>query len=184
MLADGLQYFHLRKPGFTAEDTLQYIEKINREFRKNIVLHQHHTLALDLGLKGIHYNRHHPFNLNDAERYKSIQQSTSCHSLQEVIAASPLLSYVFLSPIFDSISKIGYNSGFDFEDLSAFLKKRTIEQPQVIALGGINENTIPIAKQLGFNGVALMGTIWNDDQSESALLKFNLNRTIIENNVK
>ena len=71
--------------------------------------------------------------------------------------------YAFLSPIFDSISKAGYKSKFDLHELknSPLLARRGVGG-EVFALGGIDEHKIDICRQLGFAGVAVLGTIWNN----------------------
>lgn len=82
----------------------------------------------------------------------------SCHSFEEVEALDGQLPYCFLSPIFDSISKRGYHAKFDKNELKAFLKKkRTIK---VIGLGGITAENYTELLDLGFDGGAFLGSIW------------------------
>ena len=81
----------------------------------------------------------------------------SLHSLQELQLGLSGMDYVFLSPIFDSISKQGYSAAFEAEALAVALQ--TAKCP-VIALGGISPQNIPIAASLGFSGVAALGSIW------------------------
>ena len=69
-----------------------------------------------------------------------------------------MTDYVFLSPIFDSISKIGYESAFDdAEVLTAFLAN---SKQRVIAFGGVDADRIAICEELGFRGYAMLGDIW------------------------
>lgn len=86
--------------------------------------------------------------------------SRSCHLLEEVRLAKDF-DYVFLSPIFNSISKQGYGSGFTAEELQQAAAQGIIT-PRVIALGGMDANTIPQAAKLGFGGVAVLGALWED----------------------
>lgn len=82
----------------------------------------------------------------------------SCHSFEEVEALDGQLPYCFLSPIFDSISKRGYHAKFDKNELKAFFKKkRTIK---VIGLGGITAENYTELLDLGFDGGAFLGSIW------------------------
>ena len=70
---------------------------------------------------------------------------------------------MFLSPIFDSISKTGYTSSFDLSAVQESLQKlatRPGYQPQVLALGGISAKTLPLARQAGFAGAAVLGAVW------------------------
>ena len=88
----------------------------------------------------------------------------SCHSLEEVDIKKDMADYVFLSPIFNSISKSGYNSAFSKEELHNAMKQGKIDN-KVIALGGVSSANIDTVKDLGFGGAALLGDIW--DRTES-----------------
>ncbi|MGZ4060107.1 MAG: thiamine phosphate synthase [Bacteroidia bacterium] len=88
------------------------------------------------------------------------------HSLKEIENCKEKYEYAFLSPIFDSISKTGYKSGFKRKEIKEFLKNNNTK---IIALGGIDENTIQEAINLGFDGAAVLGAIW---MSKDPLEKF------------
>ena len=115
----------------------------------------HFELAEAYGAHGIHLNRRHP--LPPAHYTGSI--SCSCHTLQEVVERKAECSYLFLSPIFDSISKEGYGSGFTPQVLQEAKQQGVIDQ-QVVALGGVSLTKIAQLKEWGFGGVALLGAIW------------------------
>ena len=66
--------------------------------------------------------------------------------------------YVFLSPIFDSISKAGYKSSFTEEMLKDASSKGIIDK-KVVALGGVTLDMIPYLKELNFGGAAMMGGV-------------------------
>lgn len=83
--------------------------------------------------------------------------SVSCHSFEEIDALPFEPNYVFLSPVFDSISKPGYPSAFTPEYLKENLQKRRIP---VIALGGITAEKVAECRKMGFRGVALLGHVW------------------------
>ena len=90
-----------------------------------------------------------------AER-KKITISTSMHSIQEVIENKCKYDYVFLSPLFDSISKEGYNSGLEIKEVEKVLEKHELHF-KVMALGGIDETNIEKVKKAGFSGAVLLG---------------------------
>ena len=85
--------------------------------------------------------------------------SISCHSLEELSAYKAKFDYLFLSPIFDSISKKGYSGRFTREQLLAARDNGLIDK-KIIALGGITSGNIPIIRELGFGGVAVLGSVW------------------------
>lgn len=157
LFADGLQVLHIRKPGASEDDVRELLAGIDPGFRGRIVVHDHFGLAGELGLKGVHLNRRNP---EPPEGFAG-HISRSCHTLQEVADASPGCDYVFLSPVFDSISKEGYAGRFGAEEL-ARAKEDGVINDKVYALGGITEKNIPDAARMGFGGVAILGSLWED----------------------
>ena len=67
---------------------------------------------------------------------------------------------MFLNPIFESISKIGYKSTFNEHSLREGLKKTKYK---VIALGGVTYDKIDDVVNFGFHGFGLSGTLWLND---------------------
>lgn len=94
------------------------------------------------------------------------------HSLKEMTDCREKYDYAFLSPIFDSISKTGYKSKFDLQELKNSLLLRRGAGGEVIALGGIDENTIHEAVDLGFDGVAVLGAIWLSEDPLKTFIAF------------
>ena len=155
LFLQGLDLLHIRKPDAPLEAYKRLLLQIPKHWYSRIVLHEHFALAEKFGLHGIHLNRRCS-QVPDSFR-GSI--SCSCHTLEEVKKQKDSKDYVFLSPIFDSISKVGYHAAFS----PTLLKQTAIENvidEKVIALGGITANNIPLVKEWHFGGVALLGDIW------------------------
>ena len=155
LFLQGLDLLHVRKPDASLEAYKRLLLQIPKQWYSRIVLHEHFALAEEFGLHGIHLNRRCS-QVPDSFR-GSI--SCSCHTLEEVKKQKASKDYVFLSPIFDSISKVGYHAAFS----PTLLKQTAIENvidEKVIALGGITANNIPLVKEWHFGGVALLGDIW------------------------
>ena len=68
--------------------------------------------------------------------------------------------YVFLSPVFDSISKLNYHANYTPEEIRKAHKAGIIDK-KVIALGGIDTDNIRQVKNYGFGGAAILGALWN-----------------------
>lgn len=162
--------FHLRKPGLTERETEEIILQINSNFHNRIVLHDHFPLAAKYRLKGVHLNSRNPEANFKGEYWSHCSISRSCHSLEEVKEHTGLCNYVTLSPVFDSISKAGYNSGFTYATLKEASKKGIIEG-NVIALGGISTSNIASIVDMGFGGVAVLGTVWNQENLQKAIVE-------------
>ena len=95
----------------------------------------------------------------------------SCHTFEEVQANKKHIDYVFLSPIFDSISKQGYRAAFTDDELRRAHSNGIIDD-RVIALGGITPTNARKAIALGFGGVAVLGDIWQSTEPVSRLKEY------------
>jgi thiamine-phosphate pyrophosphorylase len=82
------------------------------------------------------------------------------HSLEELDACKENYDYAFLSPVFDSISKVNYQGKYKMDDLKAALRNTN---KKIVALGGIDEDKIDAVKDAGFTGIALLGAVWKSD---------------------
>lgn len=156
LFKQGLEVLHIRKPGIDKKEMKRLIEQIDSRYYQQIVLHDYFQLATEFQLKGIHLNRRNPEKPPDW--HGSV--SCSCHSEDE-LRTNKSCDYVFLSPIFDSISKRGYKHAYT-EDQLIRMKQNGDIDTRVIALGGITTATIPQAAWYGFGGVAVLGSLWND----------------------
>jgi thiamine-phosphate pyrophosphorylase len=151
----GLTTLHLRKPLSSFADMVALLRSIESCHYSKIVLHDHFDLLMSFPLKGVHLNSRNP--ICNYEELHSI--STSCHSLSELSVLTPKYDYLFLSPIFDSISKTGYKAAFNTEELTQ-AKKVGIINEKVIALGGVTRVRLPQIEQMGFGGAAVLGDVW------------------------
>jgi thiamine-phosphate pyrophosphorylase len=154
LFENGLEMLHLRKPDSNKEEYEQLLRSIPSRFLDRIVLHEHFELAEQLPVRGVHLNRRNP----EYQGNREMKISKSCHSLDELKSVSGY-DHVFLSPIFDSISKEGYNAAFPYEQLKAASKEGLINE-KVFALGGICSTTLPKLKDYSFGGAAVLGAIW------------------------
>lgn len=151
----GLEILHLRKPGASAEEMEHLLHRIPAEYMNRIVTHEHFALAPFFGLKGIHLNGRNPH----IPAHYAGHVSCSCHSLEEVVQRKSTCDYLFLSPIYNSISKEGYDSAFSFRNLKEAQSAGIIDS-KVMALGGICQEHLAEIASLGFGGAVLLGDIW------------------------
>lgn len=174
LLDAGVDILHLRKPKATKQEMEQLINAIAAKYHPQIVIHDNFSLAEKYHLRGIHINQRNPSSHNGYSGYVS----RSCHSLKEIEQHKGSFSYLFLSPIFDSISKQGYSSAFSFDELKKAQENKIIDK-RVIALGGICEKNILDIEALGFGGAAMLGEIWNSPNIEFAIEKIKRIRNMI-----
>ena len=154
LFVHGVDIVHLRKPGATAEECARLLDDLTSDDRRRIVIHDFFELAEPYGLKGIHLNARRSTVPDGYEGHVS----RSCHSLEEVKRYKDVCDYVFLSPIFDSVSKQGYASAFTDNVLKQASKDGIIDN-KVVALGGVTPDKINYLRQLNFGGAAMLGCV-------------------------
>ena len=149
LLDAGFDAVHLRKPHCGEEEMRGYVDTLPAGIADRLAMHYFPDVAAEKGIGGVHLNKRSP---RVPEGWKGAV-SRSCHSLEEV-ADSRELDYVFLSPVFDSISKQGYASHFSEEQLRGHVDAR------VMALGGVTAGKIPWLADVGFGGCAFLGYLF------------------------
>ena len=154
LLDKGIYSIHLRKPESTLEECKELLSQLSDAERAKIVVHDFPQLYEEFSLKGIHINKNVTNLPNGYQGFKT----RSCHSFAEVIANKNHYDYLFLSPIFDSISKSDYHSNFSHDELLEASKSGVIDN-RVIALGGVTFDKLPYLQSLHFGGVAMMGAL-------------------------
>ena len=163
LLEAGAWRVHVRKPAAGSDSIARLLEHIPAALYSRISLHDHHELAARFGVGGVHLNSRNP---------------RSCHSIAELSQYSSVCDYMFLSPIFDSISKSGYASRFSLEEIrrrivagsdvatarmdvmSSDGNCRSVDWGRVFALGGVCPDNIRLLEEAGFGGAAVLGYIW------------------------
>lgn len=152
LFESGFDIVHLRKPNSDIDSCRNILNELSSEERSRIVVHDYPELYYEFSLKGIHINKN---IVKYPEGYQGFK-TRSCHSLEEVKLYKDDFDYVFLSPIFDSISKQGYKSAFTEDELRRASEESIIDE-KVVALGGVTYDRISLLKDLGFGGAAMMG---------------------------
>ena len=173
LFQEGLAYYHLRKPYKDYEGHSAYLEKIDSKFHDRVVVHLYHELIADFNLKGIHFQEQKRRDvLTDNElKEKEVRTlmnnylasfgvesakiktiSSSFHEPNELQDCNFNFDYHLLSPVFSSISKKGYKGrGFDVNHIDK----------KVIGMGGVTKNNLDEIQKLGFQGIGVLGGIWN-----------------------
>lgn len=153
LLRDGrADRVHLRYPGVDAATVRRVLEAIPVGLYPRLSLHDAVELTTEFPGVGVH------LNARNQEAAKALDLtgrtvSRSCHTLGEVMADTTS-DYVFLSPIFDSISKEGYRSAFALTDKAL---REALKQRHVVALGGVTPDKFAELEEAGFVGAAMLG---------------------------
>ncbi len=157
----GADRVHIRKPQANVNDIEQLLQSIPQQYHRQLVLHDAHPLASHYDIGGLHLNHRQP----SLPEWWSGAVSRSCHTLHEIETYQLQCNYLFLSPIYDSISKQGYTSFFTSQELLQAHRQGIIDN-NVIALGGITIDNINSVLMHGFGGIAVLGYVWNNHHTE------------------
>jgi thiamine-phosphate pyrophosphorylase len=170
LFAAGLERYHVRKPHWPAAQLETWLRMLPEDWRPRLVLHSHHELVEKFNLGG-----HHWRDDGSAPRTPSANNSfisRSCHDLATLRAALGHYDSVFFGPVFPSISKPGrgLSDNFPPKELSLLLNSRTANERRttVLALGGITAAGFPQIRVFGFDGVAVLGAVWQADDPVAA----------------
>lgn len=173
----GVDFLYLRKPNISSAYWYAYLEQLPYGFEDKIVTNDFQLLH-DMNLGGFHFQRDiiQSLSMEDLREnllllhQKNKISSATAHDFDELRKYDGLFTHVLISPIFDSISKSDYTSGWNLEELKAYISNRNQSQTLLFAQGGIDEKKIDIIHLVGLDGVTLLGYLWND--AEQAVEKF------------
>lgn len=181
LLDAGLDAYHLRKPAASPHELANLLAVLSDADRSRVVLHQHYGLVNEYGLAGFHLKdtEHIDSERREIAKSASLGKTFSCsiHRLESLDAVAGLWDYVFLCPIFQSISKARYAPSWSANELTDVLKQcHSKTNAQIYALGGVDSSRAVEAKQIGFDGVVLHGVLW---KVSDALQAFNVIRKAV-----
>ena len=176
ILDAGFDYVHLRKPDYSLSQLKEYISSIPTQYHSKLKLHSHFSLANEFNVAGLHLNQRFcniPKGLPD-----NLTISRSCHAVTELNGLDNY-EYVFLSPIYNSISKRGYASRFSQGDLTEIFKQPATHG-KIVALGGIMPFHLVQLSHLGFAGAAFLGYLFNNSDETVLISKLSNIKNIIQ----
>jgi thiamine-phosphate pyrophosphorylase len=185
--AAGLMSYHLRKPTWTRARLAAWLGALPAGFHPRIVLHTHHDLADEFPLGGFHQRdgdqpichllsdkwglaevidkkEEKPICnlLSDkfSGRERGLLRSRAVHDLATLRDSLDEYDRVLVSPVFSSFSKPGYGPSDKLPEANLRATLALPHHAEVIALGGIDVSRIATCRELGFDGVAVLGAVW------------------------
>lgn len=171
LFENGLPLLHIRKPDFSFDEMGVYLRQISSQWHGQIVLHQHFEWVKRLQLRGIHLSEkiRREEKADVLKQYAFFEQSTSVHHLEDLIAEAADFDRIFISKLFESISKKEAAS-IDLNALKTAIEENDLQN--VIGLGGISNAHLASLTQLGLKGIALLGAIWESQEPVAVLRNF------------
>lgn len=168
MFEEGLKAFHIKKIGFEKHEMEEYLKCIPSQYHKYITLHSNHKLRKSFKVGGLHISRTHRKKKYNS-KWKLFKLKTFTRKLHFTRTFSKLSSlsanktkydYVFLSPVYEGISKLGHAGNFGNRSMSKFIQ---LSNSPVYALGGLTIDKFEECHSVGFHGVGLLGYVWNNN---------------------
>lgn len=170
LFASGLAKLHLRKPDWTLAEIVTLLKEINPDYLSRLALHQYHDIAIDFGIKHLHFKESRRGGICDLlfQSFKDLGYilTSSVHDFTD-LKEMQMFDYVFFGPVFDSISKPNYKSKIT-PDFSLMNIERSTK---VYGIGGISRENINVLNRMSFDGAALLGSIWTDPGKSLAEFK-------------
>ncbi|QQR97732.1 MAG: thiamine phosphate synthase [Sphingobacteriales bacterium] len=184
LLDNGVDYLYIYKPELDDFSLVDFVETIPEKYWKQCISTSL-IITKEFDLGGYHFTRdivqkNELYNekilkwLSDTNKISSV----TAHSIDELNKYAPNFKHIIVSPLFPSISKENYSYDWNMEELRIMISDFRIKsqilnlKSQIFAVGGVDTSKISIVKNLNFDGIGLLGFIWND--SSNALKNFNI----------
>lgn len=160
LLDAGLSRFHLRKPDWPMGRLREWVRAFPEERRPRLVVHARSDLAREFRLGGLHLSSGQRRPAPDWPA--SIPVSNSCHSFNDLLACARGSAYATLGPVFPSVSKQGYGPRRTPEEYAVIAAEWRAQKDAcpLLALGGITAANLARARLMGFDGFAVVGSVW------------------------
>jgi len=184
LAASGIVRLHARWPAADERQARCWLEEFPDTVRKLTVLHQHHTLAGDYGVLGVHDKdraERTPEALTLEKRRpeettpeRGAFRSRACHNPGQLALHYGAYDTLIAAPVFPSLSKPGHDpvvADWKIEALKKVRPTTNESRTRLCALGGIDAGRVAASAQLGFDEVAVLGAVWQSAQPLGALAR-------------
>lgn len=158
---------HLRKTSLSDAQFVSLAEQtvcIARKFQARLIIHRRAEIARIVGADGVHLGAR-SLPISSAKEIIGTKGFVgySAHSIAEALQAEASgADYLFFSPVSSTISKQPVRSPLGVKALQKLCSQARCP---VVALGGISALTLNSVLQAGADGVGVLGSIWNEDDS-------------------
>ncbi len=171
----GVHRIHIRKPEISSLEQMEtYLDTLEETIFHTSSMHYWEEWLGKYPFNGFHLSKIQRKKILDEEskitKDKNILLSSSFHSPNELENESNDFNYGFCSPVFTSISKQAYYPKFNWN------LNNTKASINTFALGGITLDKIANCKEKGFDGIAILGTIWQHKTKDAMIQLDKINK--------
>lgn len=171
LFENGLHQLVIRKPKWNDEQFVDLLAQIDANHHPKLFICDRIALVLSNNVKGLHCSNAFYDSMTKIEQHqlqydlqrKHQQMSISVHNEREWQKRAGKFHQLYLSPIFESVSKPGYKGNWNVEELPTLLQQMKTKE-KIIALGGIQTKNIQQVEQIKFDGAAALGLFWNEPE--------------------
>jgi thiamine-phosphate pyrophosphorylase len=160
LLQAGADSILVRKPGWQESCYEDLLRQADPVCYRHLMIAGYPALCEKYGLQGVHFSEAARMQLSDKQIHYYQQQgwrlSSSIHTVQVLPPTCNHWNQLLLAPVFNSISKNGHLAAFD----RTFRLSKNGYSGKVLALGGVDHTTAGAARHMQFDGIALLGALW------------------------
>jgi len=169
LFENGIDYLYLRKPELDDFSLVDFVEQIPEKYWSKCIATSL-IITKEFDLAGYHFTQE-SLQKNTNYNQKILEwlhgnnkiSSASAHSIEELNRHAGQFKHVMVAPLFPSISKENHFYNWDFETLSKQIATHKSQNTtsRFFAVGGVDATKINEIQTLNFDGIGLLGAIWN-----------------------
>lgn len=154
LFEEGMESLHLYKTDAQLSYTRRLLSLLPSTYHKRITLHCNYELAEEFGLAGIHLE-----DATSSPLGRHTPVSRTCRHLSRLKDLKRIARYVVLADVFGSRHDASIPSRYTISQLEEAHRQGLIDR-HVYAWGGMEQDRIKLAKNMGFGGVLVGGDLW------------------------
>ena len=170
LLDNGADYLYIRKPELDDYSLVDFVESIPEKYWKQCVTNSM-IITKEFDLAGYHFTRGivqknglYNDKVLDWLHSNNKISSVSAHSIEDIKSYAGKFKHIIVSPMFPSISKENHSYDWNMEELKIKIAELRFKS-KLFAVGGIDIDKIATVKDIGFDGVGLLGALWKEPEN-------------------
>lgn len=160
LFENGLAAYHLRRPHWSASRCSSWIEGVPAKWRSRIVVHQFPHLVRKYNLGGFHQGANSALPGVAGTTGKIFAQ---CEDFSDIQKIGSHCRRVMLGPVFPPEKydvTVPRRTLGEYAAIAAYWRKQG-GKAEVFAFGGVAAENIRLCRESGFDGVVVVGAIWD-----------------------
>lgn len=161
LFEQGVSRIHVRKENSSSAALGKLLSSVDGLYHRRLVWHGHPEDISGSSIGGIHLKESMRINYT-TEKLQELRNdlagmqmslSSSFHNPEDIPPYQTCFDYVFLGPVFESISKPGYKAHKGIRPLRGLRCRQ-------YAIGGIRRENLEEIAERGFDGAVILGAVW------------------------